>query len=73
MIKRILVFVVMGVLATSVAALAADAPKAAAPKNDYVGVSSKSCMCHFKEFKAWSVSPHAHAFEGLQATTPEQL
>jgi hypothetical protein len=73
MIKRILAFVVMGVLAAGVAARAADAPKADAPKNDYVGVSSKTCMCHFKEFKAWSATPHAHAFENLQATTPEQL
>jgi hypothetical protein len=73
MIKRILAFVVMGVLATGVAALAADAPKVEAPKNDYVGSSSKSCMCHSKQFKAWSATPHAHAFEGLQATTPEQL
>jgi hypothetical protein len=55
MIKRILALVVMGVLATSVVALAADAPK-----NDYVGSSSKSCMCHFKQFKAWSATPHAH-------------
>jgi hypothetical protein len=39
MIKKILAFVVMGVLATGVAARAADAPK-----NDYVGVTSKSCM-----------------------------
>jgi hypothetical protein len=73
MIKRILAFVVMGVLATGIAARAADAPKADAPKNDYVGASSKSCMCHFKEVKGWSATPHAHAFEGLQATTPEQL
>ena len=68
MIKRILAFVVMGVLAAGVAARAADAPK-----NDYVGVNSKTCMCHFKEFKAWSATPHAHALEALQATTPEQL
>ena len=78
MIKRILAFVVMGVLAAGFAARAADAPKADAPKvdapkNEYVGSSSKSCMCHFKQFKAWSATPHAHAFEGLQATTPEQL
>ncbi len=68
MIKRILALVVMGVLAASVAAQAADAPK-----NDYVGASPKACMCHFKEFKAWSTTPHAHALEGLKATTPEQL
>jgi hypothetical protein len=74
MIKKMLSFVVMGVLATSVVALAADAPKAAAaPKNDYVGSSLKSCMCHSKQFKAWSATPHARALEGLQATTPEQL
>jgi len=73
MIKKILAFVVMGALATSVAVLAADAPKPAAPKNDYVGVSSKTCVCHYKEFKAWSATPHAHAFETLQAATPEQL
>ena len=74
MIKKILAFVVMGMLAAGVVALAADAPKAAAaPKNDYVGVSSKTCMCHYKEFKAWSATPHAHAFEALQAATPEQL
>jgi hypothetical protein len=73
MTRKILAFVVLGMLATGVAAQAADAPKAEAPKNDYVGVSSKTCMCHFKEFKAWSATPHAHAFEGLKATTPEQL
>ena len=73
MIKRILAFVVMGVLATSVVALAADAPKVAdAPKNDYVG--SKKCMpCHMKIYKAWAEVKHAHAFDGLKATTPEQL
>lgn len=68
MIKRVLAFVVLGVLAAGVASRAADAPK-----NDYVGASLKSCMCHYKEFKAWSATPHAHAFETLQATTPEQL
>jgi hypothetical protein len=74
MTRRILALVVLGVLATCVATLAADAPKVAdAPKNDYVGVSSKTCMCHYKEFKAWSATPHSHALEALQATTPEQL
>jgi hypothetical protein len=68
MIKRILALAAVGALAMGVAARAADAPK-----NDYVGASSKSCMCHFKEFKAWSATPHARAFEGLKATTPEQL
>ena len=73
MIKRILAFVVMGVLATGIAARAADAPKAAAaPKNDYVG--AKKCMpCHMKVYKAWAGVRHAHAFEGLKATTPERL
>jgi hypothetical protein len=61
-------FVVIGLLATGVVTRAAEAPK-----NDYVGVSSKSCMCHYKEFKAWSATPHAHSFESLQAATPEQL
>ncbi len=73
MIKSIFAFVVLGVLAVGAASRAADAPKADAPKNDYVGTTLKTCMCHYKEFKAWSATPHAHALETLQATTPEQL
>jgi hypothetical protein len=73
MIKKILALVVMGVLATGGAALAADAPKTAdAPKNDYVG-AGKCKMCHFKEAKAWAETKHAHALEGLKAATPEQI
>jgi len=69
MIKKILAFVLA--LAVAAAALAADAPKAV-PKNDHVG--AKKCMpCHMKIYKAWTEVRHAHAFEGLKATTPEQL
>lgn len=68
MTKRILALVVMGLLAAGVAARAADAPK-----NDYVGSTQKGCMCHFKQFKAWSATGHAKAFDQLKATTPGQL
>jgi hypothetical protein len=74
MIKRILAFVVMGMLATGVAARAADAPK-----NDYVG-AGKCKMCHNgmmgnkqKVYDAWAATKHARAFASLKATTPEQL
>jgi len=78
MIKRILAFAAIGVLAVGVVSRAADAPKTDAPKtdapkNEYVGVTSKGCMCHYKQFKAWAETPHAHSFENLKATTPEQL
>jgi ribosomal protein L40E len=72
MVKRILAFVMAGALAASLAVLAADAPKAAAPKNDYVG-ANKCKMCHMKQAKAWAETKHAHALEGLKAATPEQI
>jgi len=72
MVKRILAMAVVAGLAMSFASWAADAPKAAAPKDTYVG-ATKCKMCHMKQYKAWAETMHAKAFEGLKATTPEQL
>ena len=45
-------------------------PAAAAAKSaDYVG-NNKCKMCHAKQHKAWSTTPHAKAFANLQAVAP---
>jgi hypothetical protein len=39
---------------------------------EYIG-SNKCKMCHIKEYKAWSETKHAHAFENLAAAKPEDV
>lgn len=71
MMRKVLAMVAVAGLLASLAAWAADEPKAE-PKGDYVG-AAKCKMCHSKEYKAWAETKHAHAFEALKNATPEQI
>jgi hypothetical protein len=70
--RKSLVIVAVAGLALSVAAFAANAQDAKKPGGSFVG-STKCKMCHSKEYKAWALTKHAHAFESLKTATPEQL
>lgn len=50
----------------------AKLPAADVKGADYIG-SNKCKMCHLKEFKAWSETKHAHAFENLVAANADSV